>query len=92
MSEAIDPKIGERIIDPFCGTGGFLIYAFDIVSSKIRLQEFSDEEKEKWQEALSNRLLFGTDWKERTIQACKMNMIVHGDGHWNPSAQWFDEH
>ena len=81
MSEAIDPKIGERIIDPFCGTGGFLIYAFDIVSSKIRLQEFSDEEKEKWQEALSNRLLFGTDWKERTIQACKMNMIVHGDGH-----------
>ena len=81
MSEAIDPKIGEKIVDPFCGTGGFLIYAFDIVSSKIRLQEFSENEKEKWQEALSNKSLFGTDWKERTIQACKMNMIVHGDGH-----------
>jgi len=81
MVDAINPKIGEKIVDPFCGTGGFLIYAFDVVNEKIRLQDFSDEEKEKWQEELSNRSLFGTDWKERTIQACKMNMVVHGDGH-----------
>ncbi len=81
MVDVINPKIGEKIVDPFCGTGGFLIYAFDVINEKIRLQDFSDEEKEKWQEELSNRSLFGIDWKERTIQACKMNMIVHGDGH-----------
>lgn len=80
MVEATDPKIGEKIIDPFCGTGGFMIYAFDIVSEKIRLQEFSDEEKERWRLELSNKSLYGTDWKERTSQACKMNMMVHGDG------------
>lgn len=80
MVEGIDPKIGEKIIDPFCGTGGFLIYAFDVVSEKIRLQEFSEDEKTKWRLQLSNRSLFGTDWKERTSQACKMNMMVHGDG------------
>jgi type I restriction enzyme M protein len=79
--DAIDPKIAEKIVDPFCGTGGFLIYAFDVVHQKIRLQDFSEDERQKWQEALSSRSLFGTDWKERTIQACKMNMIVHGDGH-----------
>jgi type I restriction enzyme M protein len=78
--EAISPKIGEKIIDPFCGTGGFLIYAFEIVSEKIRLNEFSDEEKKKWKKVLSDESLFGTDWKYRTAQACKMNMIVHGDG------------
>lgn len=78
--DAVDPKIGERIIDPFCGTGGFLIYAFEVVSEKIRLQEFSDEEKLRWRHELSNRSLSGTDWKERTSQACKMNMMVHGDG------------
>ena len=78
--EAIDPKIGEKIIDPFCGTGGFLIYAFELVSEKIRLNEFSADEKERWRLDLSNRSLFGTDWKERTSQACKMNMMVHGDG------------
>ncbi|MFB6089264.1 MAG: N-6 DNA methylase [Candidatus Aenigmatarchaeota archaeon] len=81
MVDVINPKIGEKIVDPFCGTGGFLIYAFDVVSEKIRLQDFSEEEKEKWREELSSRCLYGTDWKERTIQACKMNMIVHGDGH-----------
>jgi type I restriction enzyme M protein len=80
MVEAVDPKIGEKIIDPFCGTGGFMIYAFEIVSEKIRLQQFSAEEKQKWRLELSNRCLFGTDWKERTSQACKMNMMVHGDG------------
>lgn len=80
MVEAVDPKIGERVIDPFCGTGGFLIYAFESVSAKIRINEFSKEEKDKWRFRLSNESLFGTDWKERTSQACKMNMMVHGDG------------
>ena len=80
MVEAIDPKIGEKIVDPFCGTGGFLIYAFETVSEKIRLNEFSNEEKVRWRLNLSNESLFGTDWKERTSQACKMNMMVHGDG------------
>ena len=78
--ESIDPKIGEKVIDPFCGTGGFLIYAFEVVSEKIGLQDFSQTEKDRWKSELSNRCLFGTDWKERTSQACKMNMMVHGDG------------
>jgi type I restriction enzyme M protein len=80
LVEAISPKIGEKIVDPFCGTGGFLIYAFEKVSEKIRLNDFSDDEKSKWKKVLSNESLFGTDWKARTSQACKMNMIVHGDG------------
>lgn len=78
--EAISPKIGEKIVDPFCGTGGFLIYAFEKVSEKIRLQDFSEDEKIKWKRVLSDESLYGTDWKARTAQACKMNMIVHGDG------------
>lgn len=78
--DAIDPRIGDKIIDPFCGTGGFLIYAFELVSERIRLQEFADEEKEKWRRQLSGSSLYGTDWKERTSQACRMNMQVHGDG------------
>ena len=80
MVEAVSPKIGDKIIDPFCGTGGFLIYAFEVVSEKIRLNEFSEREKSTWRERLSNESLFGTDWKERTSKACKMNMMIHGDG------------
>lgn len=78
--EAISPRIGEKLVDPFCGTGGFLIYAFEKVSEKIRIQDFSEEEKQKWKRILSDESLYGTDWKARTSQACKMNMIVHGDG------------
>jgi type I restriction enzyme M protein len=80
MVDATDPKIGEKVVDPFCGTGGFLIYAFDVISEKIRNQDFAEEEKERWKKELSNKSLYGTDWKERTSQACKMNMLVHGDG------------
>ncbi|MFB4212951.1 N-6 DNA methylase [Shouchella sp. JSM 1781072] len=79
--DAINPRIGEKVVDPFCGTGGFLIYAFEVISEKIRLQDFSDDQRETWQTQLSEESLYGTDWKERTVQACKMNMIVHGDGH-----------
>lgn len=78
--ESVSPKIGDKIVDPFCGTGGFLIYAFEKISEKIRLNDFSDDEKAKWKKILSDESLYGTDWKARTAQACKMNMIVHGDG------------
>jgi len=80
IADALNLKIGERIVDPFCGTGGFLIHAFEVVSEKIRLQDFGDEEKLRWREELSNRSLYGTDWSQRTSQTCKMNMVVHGDG------------
>jgi type I restriction enzyme M protein len=78
--ECLDPKIGEKIVDPFCGTGGFLIYTFDYINEKILSQDFSEAQKDSWRKMLSKQSLFGTDWKERTSQACKMNMMVHGDG------------
>ncbi|MCC5091049.1 N-6 DNA methylase [Xanthomonas campestris] len=80
MVDAVAPRIGEKIIDPFCGTGGFLIFAFDTVSEKIRLNDFAEEERNRWRLELSEKCLFGIDWKERIAQACKMNMTVHGDG------------
>ena len=80
ITEAINLKIGEKIVDPFCGTGGFLIHAFDIVSDKIRFENFAESQKEQWRLALSNESLYGADWAQRTSQTCRMNMVVHGDG------------
>ena len=37
MVSMVDPKIGESIYDPFCGTGGFLIEAFRYVSLRASL-------------------------------------------------------
>ncbi|MBP0902210.1 N-6 DNA methylase [Mariniflexile gromovii] len=45
MVEVLDPQEGEIICDPCCGSGGFLIKAFEYVRAKI--EEDIHEEKEK---------------------------------------------
>ena len=81
MVELIDPAIGERIIDPSCGSGGFLIRVYDVVGEKIRSSELADSEKARLLQELADRSLVGIDWEQRAARTCKMNMILHGDGH-----------
>ena len=81
MVDLVDPAIGERVVDPSCGSGGFLIRVYDIGSEKIRLSDFAAREKERRLFELSNQSLVGIDWEQRAARTCKMNMILHGDGH-----------
>ena len=81
MVELVDPAIGERIIDPSCGSGGFLIRVYDVVCEKIRSSELTEREKTRLLSELANRSLVGIDWEQRAARTCKMNMILHGDGH-----------
>ena len=81
MIDLVDPAIGERVIDPSCGSGGFLIRVYDISSEKIHLSDFAAREKERRLTELANESLVGIDWEQRAARTCKMNMILHGDGH-----------
>ncbi|MBI2766841.1 MAG: N-6 DNA methylase [Chloroflexi bacterium] len=81
MVDLVAPAIGDRVIDPSCGSGGFIIRAYDSVSERIRASDFSDREKERLLTALANECLVGIDWEQRAARTCKMNMILHGDGH-----------
>ena len=81
MVDLAGPSIGERVIDPACGTGGFLIRVYDLVSEKIRASDVSERERERLLKRLANSCLVGTDWETRAARTCKMNMIIHGDGH-----------
>ena len=47
MVEVLDPKEGEAICDPCCGSGGFLIKAFEYVRSKIEREIQREKEKIK---------------------------------------------
>jgi type I restriction enzyme M protein len=76
----IDPKINETIIDPACGSGGFLIESFKQVEKEIK-DSFSGEKKEKYKRNLVDNCLFGTDKDPRIVKVAKMNMVLHGDGH-----------
>lgn len=50
MTEVLDPQEGENICDPCCGSGGFLIKAFDYVKEKI------EKDIQKHKERLKNYL------------------------------------
>lgn len=80
MVEALDPKPGEKVVDPFCGTGGFLIKWHEAVESTVEGMSVSADMKSEWLKTLNSESLFGIDWNERTSLACRMNMTVHGEG------------
>lgn len=73
-----NPRMGETVYDPFCGTGGMLIEAFKHIG-KNHPSDDSDKEKRK---LLTRRTIFGADIS-RSADAARMNMILAGDGHSN---------
>ena len=81
MVDLVRPSIGDTMIDPACGSGGFLIRVYDEISEKIRTSELSANAKSDALDELANSSLVGFDWEARAARTCKMNMIIHGDGH-----------
>ncbi len=73
--DLVDPKFGEKVYDPCCGTGGFLIQAFTHIKRKIIP---SQENMDK----LKNHTVYGRELTG-TAKIAKMNMIIFGDGHTN---------
>jgi type I restriction enzyme M protein len=77
-----NPKKNQLILDPACGSGGFLLYALDNVKRYAENQYDEDEAKEHWHNfAMKN--LYGIDINDQIARVCKMNMIIHDDGHTN---------
>jgi len=78
MVKIINPQIGERVYDPFCGTGGMLIMAFKHMRGQMAK---GAAQLDKLQESS----IFGRDIEKVTAYVAKMNMILAGDGHNNIS-------
>jgi len=76
MVDLIEPKFGETVLDPFCGTGGFLIEAFR------KMKRGVNENDEKLVKRLKETSLYGVELTD-TYKIAKMNMIITGDGHNN---------
>jgi len=71
--DRIAPRIGETILDPACGTGGFLAQAVDYLSKSKR--EESSETLQKIQDAPR-----GIEKKPLPHMLAVTNMILHGIG------------
>lgn len=80
MVQIIDPEIGETIYDPACGTGGFIVRAFEWVKNKIERKKVSAVERERLLRALKEKHLIGVEHVPMVFKLALMNMILHKDG------------
>ena len=68
MAEILQPKLGEKVADFACGTGGFLTSALKILETQINTVE--DQEK-------YNNSVFGIEKKAFPYMLCATNMLLH---------------
>ena len=80
MVNLANPQNGERVYDPFCGTGGMLIESFRHMLRRMPAEEGAARRKSL--RRLRQDSLFGRDISE-AAHVAKMNMILSGDGHSN---------
>ncbi len=82
--EVLDPKRNQLVLDPACGSGGFLLYALDHVRREAdRKQQPGTVEHFRFWHDFAEKHLFGIEINDELARVAKMNMIVHDDGHSN---------
>lgn len=69
MTEMVNPRLGEKVLDPACGTGGFLTSAIE----NIRRQDVKGVEDLKTLE----QTIHGMEFKPLPFMLCVTNLILH---------------
>src|SRR5947199_574227 len=70
MVTVTDPKLGETVLDPACGTGGFLVEAFQHLERRCKTVQD--------REILQKRSIFGGEAKPLPYLLAEMNLLLHG--------------
>ena len=69
MVKVVDPKIGETVFDPFCGSGGFLVEAYNHMYKQTK----TTEDLKKLENAF-----YGQELKAPAYLIGSMNTLLHG--------------
>jgi type I restriction enzyme M protein len=69
ITEMVDPRLGEKVLDPACGTGGFLTSAVE----NIRKQDVKGVEDLK----VLEKTIHGMEFKPLPFMLCVTNLILH---------------
>ena len=85
MVELAEPKPGDFICDPACGTSGFLIFAGDFLKENYKKEIFFDKDKK---DHYMNHMFHGYDTDRTMLRIGAMNMMTHGVD--NPSIEYRD--
>lgn len=84
MVEVLDPDEENIVIDPACGSGGFLLYSLMHVTDKVsnRYREDKDSvNRISWD--FAHKQIFGIEINDRIARIAMMDMVIHEDGHSN---------
>ncbi len=92
ICELVDPKLGDTICDPACGTGGFLLGAYQHILTQYTSKEHqkTDEngltrglvgdkltDERQWAQ-LKQKTFYGYDMDESMVRIGLMNLMMHG--------------
>jgi type I restriction enzyme M protein len=70
MVEVTDPRLGETVLDPASGTGGFLVEAYNHLEKQV--ETVADRKR------LQNETINGCEPKSLPYLLCQMNLLLHG--------------
>lgn len=70
MVEVVNPRLGEIVLDPACGTGGFLVEAYRHLENQCKTVED--------RRLLQDKSIRGGEAKPLPYLLCQMNLLLHG--------------
>ena len=72
MVRLLDPQLGETVLDPASGTGGFLVEAYAHIAAQKPAQTVQGHR------TLQRGTIFGCEPKSLPFLLCQMNLLLHG--------------
>src|SRR3989338_10691248 len=103
MVEILNPKYGDKICDPACGTAGFLVAGFEHILKNntsvdlVRENNFvGDKLNENQWRILRDETIYGYDFEQTMVRISLMNLMMHGINNpnieqKNPLSKRYDE-
>jgi type I restriction enzyme M protein len=82
MVNFLEPNINDFIIDPACGSGGFLIYTLERMRKELYAKLDEKDAAYRWQD-FALKQVYGIEINSQLARVSMMNMIIHEDGHTN---------
>ena len=84
LVDLVEPTIDDTLLDPACGSGGFLVYSMKRVFRKIEIDYAGDDAAIfRLKSDFARRRIYGVEVNERIARVSMMDMVINDDGHTN---------